>query len=263
MDIGKLTESELIEAGFKIHETDSGTYYTYPIGNKSFVAIDDRQNRREIWGYNNGTRMTKDEVKTKIEKIFEKPDIEESDIQEIQERNLEKTSVMSVPITPEVITTAEKGIPTIAENVTPKAFISKMHSLSKALVDIVEKQELYVVIKGKKFLKLEAWQTLGGLCQLSGMCIRAPYVEINGKRGFEALAVVVNKNGRIVSSGEAMCLDEEENWKDKPLYQLKSMAQTRALSKAYRMALSFIVVLSGYEPCPAEEVVDEEYENLS
>jgi hypothetical protein len=39
-----------------------------------------------------------------------------------------------------------------------------------------------------------------------------------------------------------------------PLFQLRSMAQTRACAKAYRNALSWVVVLAGYKPTPAEEL---------
>jgi hypothetical protein len=39
-----------------------------------------------------------------------------------------------------------------------------------------------------------------------------------------------------------------------PLFQLMSMAETRALSKVHSNALRWIVVLAGYNPTPAEEV---------
>ena len=39
-----------------------------------------------------------------------------------------------------------------------------------------------------------------------------------------------------------------------PLFQLASMAQTRAAAKVHRNVLSWIVVLAGYRPTPAEEI---------
>src|SRR5262249_19610449 len=39
-----------------------------------------------------------------------------------------------------------------------------------------------------------------------------------------------------------------------PTFQLRSMAQTRAASKAFRLALSSVVVLADYAPTPAEEM---------
>lgn len=41
-----------------------------------------------------------------------------------------------------------------------------------------------------------------------------------------------------------------------PLFQLRSMAQTRACAKAMRNALAWVVVLAGYKPTPAEELPD-------
>lgn len=41
-----------------------------------------------------------------------------------------------------------------------------------------------------------------------------------------------------------------------PLFQLASMAQTRACAKAFRNVLSWVVVLAGFRPTPAEEIMD-------
>ena len=41
-----------------------------------------------------------------------------------------------------------------------------------------------------------------------------------------------------------------------PLYQLASMAQTRANAKVMRNVLSWVAVLAGYKPTPAEEMPD-------
>lgn len=43
-----------------------------------------------------------------------------------------------------------------------------------------------------------------------------------------------------------------------PLFQLRSMAQTRACAKVYRNVLAWVVVLAGYRPTPAEEMTGHE-----
>ena len=58
----------------------------------------------------------------------------------------------------------------------------------------------------------------------------------------------------IVGGAEAYCMRDEENWKEKPWFQLASMAQTRAGAKALRNVLAWVVVLAGYRPTPAEEL---------
>ena len=42
-----------------------------------------------------------------------------------------------------------------------------------------------------------------------------------------------------------------------PLYQLASMSQTRACAKVLRNVLSWVAVLAGYKPTPAEELTDD------
>ena len=48
------------------------------------------------------------------------------------------------------------------------------------------------------------------------------------------------------------------NWSGRDDYALRSMAQTRAVSKALRLPLGFIVALAGYEATPADEMPAEE-----
>jgi hypothetical protein len=79
-------------------------------------------------------------------------------------------------------------------------------------------------------------------------------VEYFGAKGFEAKAIVRDSKGVVIAAAEAICMDDEPNWKGKPLFQLKSMAQTRSLSKAYRSSLSFIVSIAGYAATPFEEM---------
>ncbi len=49
---------------------------------------------------------------------------------------------------------------------------------------------------------------------------------------------------------------EEAGEESVPLYQLASMAQTRANAKVLRNVLSWVAVLAGYRPTPAEELQD-------
>jgi hypothetical protein len=104
-------------------------------------------------------------------------------------------------------------------------------------------------------------------------------VVLGDARGFKAKAVVVHAaSGKILSAGEMYCMDDEDKWSTRPkkewredpktkqrqyvatgemvavpMFQLASMAETRACSKALRNCLSWVVVLAGYDPTPAEE----------
>ena len=50
------------------------------------------------------------------------------------------------------------------------------------------------------------------------------------------------------------CSKTEAAFINKPLSACESMAQTRATGKAFRQSFSWIMILAGYSPTPAEEV---------
>lgn len=136
----------------------------------------------------------------------------------------------------------------------PEVVLEEARKAAKALSDVIANKKKKVVFNGEQYLEFEDWQTVGRFYGLSAKISRTTYVEFGEVRGFEAFADVIDGSGRVVSSAEAMCLSDEQNWRSKPLFQLRSMAQTRACAKAFRNALAWVVVLAGYRPTPAEEM---------
>ena len=61
-----------------------------------------------------------------------------------------------------------------------------------------------------------------------------------------------------VGAAESMCSRSESKWKTSDDYAVRSMAQTRAVSKALRLPLGFIMELAGYSATPAEEIPTEQ-----
>jgi hypothetical protein len=55
-----------------------------------------------------------------------------------------------------------------------------------------------------------------------------------------------------------MCTRSEGKWRTAGDYAIRSMAQTRAVSKALRLPLGFIMQLAGYSATPAEEIAADE-----
>jgi hypothetical protein len=72
--------------------------------------------------------------------------------------------------------------------------------------------------------------------------------------GWEARAEVVTVDGRVIGAGEGMCTCGERNWARRDPYALRSMAQTRAMSKALRVPLAWVMALTGHPVTPAEEM---------
>lgn len=140
---------------------------------------------------------------------------------------------------------------------TPDVVIEEARKAAKALADVIDKKPKKVVINDEIYLEYEDWQTLGRFYGVSAAAVSTRYVEFGDVVGFEATAealLLVNGETVRISSAEAMCLNDEWKWQDKPLFQLKSMAQTRACAKALRNVLAWVVVLAGYRPTPAEEL---------
>jgi hypothetical protein len=137
----------------------------------------------------------------------------------------------------------------------PELVLEEAARAAQALRQVIEQKPRKVVLNGKTYLQFEDWQTLGRFYGVTAVGRSTSPVNYGKVQGFEshAEALLVSSN-QVISRAEAMCLDDEANWSGKPLYQLRSMAQTRACAKALRNVLAWVVVLAGYAPTPAEEM---------
>lgn len=113
-----------------------------------------------------------------------------------------------------------------------------------------------VVIRGKRYIEYEDWIALGNAYGITVETGEAEPVEIFEATGFKAKAKVIKiEDGTVIGGAEAYCLDNEDNWRNKDYFQLASMAQTRAGSKALANALRFVVALDKtISGTPAEEM---------
>jgi hypothetical protein len=138
----------------------------------------------------------------------------------------------------------------------PDVVLDEAKRAAKALKDVVSQKPKPVMMNGEQYLEFEDWQTVGKFYGVTAKVITTSFIDYGTAQGFEAKAVAIRPDGMEVSAAEAMCLNDEPNWKSKPLFQLRSMAQTRACAKALRNCLAWVVVLAGYRPTPAEEIQD-------
>jgi hypothetical protein len=156
-----------------------------------------------------------------------------------------------------------QALPTVHEltlSRDPQKALLEASKAAKALQEVVKKARLIQRIGDRDHLRVEAWQTLGAFYGVTADIewtkpITQPSPTYTGPAtyGFEARAVAL-WHGQHISAAEAECRIEESNWKGKPLFQLKAMAQTRATARALRHVLAWVVVLAGYEATPAEEM---------
>lgn len=125
---------------------------------------------------------------------------------------------------------------------------------AQELTKIVSSRERKLVMQGKQYLFFEDWQTIGKFYGVTAKVTNTQEIKEGDKLiGFVASAVAV-AGDKEISGADAECTYDEQNWQSKPRFQLRSMAQTRACSKALRNCLAWVAVLAGYEPTPAEEM---------
>jgi hypothetical protein len=161
----------------------------------------------------------------------------------------------------------------------PDIVLENARTAAKALADVLSNKSKKVIMNGEQYLEFEDWQTVG---QFYGFTVRtgdAVLVEIDGVKGAKARADLIDlKTGMYLGGAEAYCMRDEDHWHTRPKYewqgeepnrkrvkvgdevvpwfQLASMAQTRAGSKALRNRLAWVVVLAGYKATPAEEMTE-------
>lgn len=134
---------------------------------------------------------------------------------------------------------------------------------------VVAKPDLVQVIGGRKHPRFELLQIVASMFRVAPRIRETRRIEPDG---WEAIAEAVHvPTGQIISVADGMCAADEPEWGTRGKYewvdgrrhkvgevpvtshQRRSMAQTRAASKALRLALGWVLGLAGYEASAAEE----------
>ena len=135
----------------------------------------------------------------------------------------------------------------------PGLILARATEQAELLAKVVEKQRLFVDIGSGRHVRIEGWTFLGSMRGVFPIVVWTHPIE----DGWEARVEARTINGNVVGAAEAQCTRKEDNWLFRDDYALRSMAQTRAASKALRLPLGYIMVLAGFEATPAEEMPSE------
>jgi hypothetical protein len=172
----------------------------------------------------------------------------------------------------------------------PEEVLGEAQQAAVALQKRIAGKKKPVKFNGEQYIENDDWQMLAHFYGYAAKITQTEFVEYGEVQGFKAYADLINeRTGAIVGHGEALCLDEEENWGprtkyewqdvlvdgkkvwengkprrekvavgevDTPLFQLASMSQTRACNKAISNKLKWVVSLAGYATTPAEDMHD-------
>ena len=115
---------------------------------------------------------------------------------------------------------------------------------AKVLADFIEQKKLFTLIQGKKFVNVEGWQfagsQLGILPMIDGIvCQNSPdSKEIKYQC---SCRLIRQSDGALMGIGTAICSNRENAKKNFDEYAILSMAQTRAIGKAYRNLISWLM----------------------
>ncbi|MEM9673624.1 MAG: hypothetical protein AAF992_13615 [Bacteroidota bacterium] len=130
-----------------------------------------------------------------------------------------------------------------------------MH-LAQDLARFIKENKLFHHIQGKAYVNVEGWQYAGARLGILPVIDDLVNVSLDASEiKYQAKVRLLNlKTQQTVGSGFAICSNRENGKRNYQEFAIASMAQTRAIGKAYRNILAWIIRAAGYEPTPAEEM---------
>jgi hypothetical protein len=161
------------------------------------------------------------------------------------------------PMTAELELRADQAALTLFGQASPHQILTQATAIADTIAPLIRQRNLYKRIGNSEHVYIEAWTLAGTMLGVFAITLRT--WEIGADEGYGATVQARTLGGQIVGQTDAVVMRSEEvggkrKWEDAPAFQLISMAQTRASSKALRMPLGFIMQLAGYDTTPAEEV---------
>ena len=147
--------------------------------------------------------------------------------------------------------TDERGMVHLGD-VTMKgsAVIPYATKLANDLGAVIRSRKLSIRIRQKEYVTVEGWSTCGAMM---GCFPEIESVDEYEPHCFEAWATI-NAGSRRLTRASATCGTDEPMWAGRTDNQRRSMAQTRATAKAFRLAFAWIVTMGGFEASTAEEM---------
>ncbi|AII50708.1 hypothetical protein [Hymenobacter sp. APR13] len=127
--------------------------------------------------------------------------------------------------------------------------------LATDLAKFIKENKLTTTVQGKEFVNVEGWQYAGSRLGIVPIVDHVINVSTDQEIKYQAKVTLFDmKSGHTVGAGFAICSNKEQGKKFYQEFAIMSMAQTRAIGKAYRNILAWIIRAAGYEPTPAEEM---------
>ncbi len=133
----------------------------------------------------------------------------------------------------------------------------QLKAMANVVKDYIVKNELSVQIQGHPYAMVEGWQFAGSLLGTTPLVTEVVDMTKDPMKPKWLAKVEITelKSGKVVGRGMALCSKTESKKASFDEYAILSMAQTRAIGKAYRNVIGWLMKMAGYEGTPAEEMV--------
>lgn len=128
-------------------------------------------------------------------------------------------------------------------------------TMAEDLAKFIKENRLSQAIQGRSYVNVEGWQYAGGRLGILPNVEQVTDISKGDEIRYSCTVSLINiRTGAKVGSGFALCSNKENGKRNFQEFAIASMAQTRAIGKAYRNMLAWIIRAAGYEPTPAEEM---------
>jgi hypothetical protein len=139
----------------------------------------------------------------------------------------------------------------------PAVIVARATAIADVIAPLIRERHLTKRIHNSEHVYLEGWTLAGTMLGVFAVTVDSgPLWDADGNEvGYQATVEARTMAGAVVGRADAQCTrDENDKWDKAPSFQRRSMAITRASSKALRMPLGFVMKLAGYDTTPAEEM---------
>ncbi|TPE39469.1 hypothetical protein [Pontibacter mangrovi] len=127
--------------------------------------------------------------------------------------------------------------------------------LATDLAKFIKENRLYQNIQGKEYVNVEGWQYAGSRLGILPVVEHVVNISTDDEIKYQAKVNLLDlRSQQVVGAGFAICSNKEQGKKYYQEFAIASMAQTRAIGKAYRNILAWVIRAAGYEPTPSEEM---------
>jgi hypothetical protein len=140
---------------------------------------------------------------------------------------------------------------------TPDEILASGKEVARAIKKYVRTdRSLRLLLDGKKYPYAPVWQFCAACFGVTAMVTQTEELLTDDRKemGYLATAHAIDARGRVISGAEATCMFGEPEWQNSQSFAVRSMAQTRAVSKVLSNLYRWVMVLAGFAPTPAEEM---------